>query len=289
MEAGPRGIIRPPFPWVIYLTIPDAFRMGDRFTKYAIPAHRPPFPMNIALVGTGQMGQAVASLAPERGHEVVARFDSDQPLGDAAPDALAAADVAVDFSLPAVALEHVRRYCTWQQPAVVGTTGWYDALDDVRGWVADHDASLLYAPNFSLGIAVLKRALDSVAPLVDAIPDFDAYVHEMHHTHKVDSPSGTAAMLAQRLVDGLARKSHVETETQHQRIDPEAVHVTATRAGDAFGEHTVGFDSAFDRVELSHRAKGRRGFALGALRSAEWLVGRTGLYTLDDVLDDWLE
>ena len=274
---------------MIYLTIPDAFRMGDRFTKYAIPAHRPPFPMNIALVGTGQMGQAVASLAPERGHEVVARFDSDQPLGDAAPDALAAADVAVDFSLPAVALEHVRRYCTWQQPAVVGTTGWYDALDDVRGWVADHDASLLYAPNFSLGIAVLKRALDSVAPLVDAIPDFDAYVHEMHHTHKVDSPSGTAAMLAQRLVDGLARKSHVETETQHQRIDPEAVHVTATRAGDAFGEHTVGFDSAFDRVELSHRAKGRRGFALGALRSAEWLVGRTGLYTLDDVLDDWLE
>lgn len=245
--------------------------------------------MNIALVGTGQMGQAVAALAPERGHDIVTRFSSDRPLADAAPETLAAADVAVDFSLPAVALEHVRRYCTWQQPAVIGTTGWYGALDDVKTWVADHDAALLYAPNFSLGVAVLKRALASVAPLIDAIPDFDAFVHELHHTHKVDSPSGTAEMLAEVLVDRIARKSHVETEAQHQRIDAEALHVTSTRAGTAFGEHTVGFDSAFDRVELSHRAKGRRGFALGALRSAEWLVGRTGLYTLDDVLDDWLE
>jgi 4-hydroxy-tetrahydrodipicolinate reductase len=245
--------------------------------------------MNIALVGTGRMGQAVADLAPERGHEVVAQFSSERPLGDASPGALGDADVAIDFSLPTVALEHIRRYCTWQQPAVVGTTGWYGAIEDVRDWVDTHNAALLYAPNFSLGIAVLKRALEAVTPLVDAIPDFDAFVHELHHVHKMDSPSGTAEMLADVLVEGLARKSHMETETQHRRIDPEAVHVTSTRGGEAFGEHTVSLDSAFDRVELTHRAKGRRGFALGALRSAEWVVGRTGLYTLDDVLDDWLE
>jgi 4-hydroxy-tetrahydrodipicolinate reductase len=247
--------------------------------------------MDIALVGTGQMGEAVAGVAPERGHEVVARFDSTRPLTAASPDNLRGADVAIDFSLPDVALPHLRRYCRWQQPAVVGTTGWYDHLDDVAALVEEHDARVLYAPNFSIGVAVTKRALTAVAPLIDALEDYDAFVHEMHHTNKVDSPSGTAEMLAQVLVDGLERKSTVETETQHDRIDPEALHVTSTRAGSVFGEHTVGFDGSYDRIELSHTAKSRTGFAFGAVRAAEWLVendGRRGLFTLDDVLDDWL-
>ena len=244
--------------------------------------------MNIALVGTGQMGGADAEVAPERGHEIVARFDSSRPLTDASPDALEDADVAIDFSLPSVALPHLRRYGRWQQPAVVGTTGWYEHLDEVASLVDEHGSSLLYAPNFSLGVAVMKRALEAVTPLMDALDDYDAFVHEMHHTNKVDSPSGTAEMLAEVVVDGLERKQRVETETQHDRIDPEALHVTATRSGSVFGEHTVGFDSVFDRLELRHRAKGRTGFAFGAVRAAEWLQGRTGLFTLDDVLDDWL-
>lgn len=244
--------------------------------------------MTVALVGTGQMGQAVAGVASDRGHEVVARFDSARPLTEASPDAIPEGAVAVDFSLPSVALPHLKRYCAWGVPAVVGTTGWYDALDDVTAWVHEHDASVLYAPNFSLGVAVLKRAVTSVTPLLDALPDYDAFVHEMHHTQKVDSPSGTARMLAEALVDGLERKTYVETETQHDRIDPDALHVTSTRAGTIFGEHTVGVDGPYDRIELSHRAKSRHGFAFGAVRAAEWLTGRTGLFTLDDVLDDWL-
>jgi 4-hydroxy-tetrahydrodipicolinate reductase len=111
----------------------------------------------------------------------------------------------------------------------------------------------------------------------------------MHHRRKVDSPSGTAHMLAEKVMEGLARKTHIETETQHERIDPEALHVSSTRAGDAFGVHTVGFDSPFDHLTLTHRAKNRRGFAFGALRAAEWLPGRQGLFTLDDVLVDWLD
>jgi 4-hydroxy-tetrahydrodipicolinate reductase len=123
--------------------------------------------MKLALVGTGQMGQAVAQVAADQGHEVVARFNSTHPFLSASPDALDGADVAVDFSLPSLALDHIRRYCEWQQPAVVGTTGWYDQRDAVEDLVAEHDASLLYAPNFSLGVAVVRRALQAVTPLLD--------------------------------------------------------------------------------------------------------------------------
>jgi 4-hydroxy-tetrahydrodipicolinate reductase len=234
------------------------------------------------------MGQAVADVAAARNHTVVATFDASTPLLDADPDALYDADVVIDFSVPDVALDHIRTYCTWQQPAVIGTTGWYDEQDTVASWVEAHEATLLYAANFSMGVALLRRAVAGVLPLVEQLPDYDAYLHEMHHTRKLDSPSGTAHVLAQMVVDGLTRKSHVETETQHQRIDPAALHVSSTRAGEVFGEHTVGFDSAFDRVEFIHRAKNRRGFAFGALRAAEWLPGRRGLFTLDDVLADWL-
>jgi 4-hydroxy-tetrahydrodipicolinate reductase len=245
--------------------------------------------MNIALVGTGQMGEAVDDVAPQRGHDVTARFDSSRPFTGASPDNLWDVDVAIDFSLPSVALSHIRRYCEWEQPAVIGTTGWYDHLDEVQELVDEQEASLLYAPNFSLGIAVARRALSAVGPLINQLEDYDAFVHEMHHTKKVDSPSGTAEMLGEALVEMLDRKSYVETETRHEQIDPEALHVTSTRCGSVFGEHTVGFDGSFDRIELSHSAKSRAGFAYGAVRAAEWLNGRTGLYTLDDVLDDWLD
>jgi 4-hydroxy-tetrahydrodipicolinate reductase len=244
--------------------------------------------MDIALVGTGQMGSAVGRVAEDRGHRVVSRFSSDRPFGEASPDELDGVDVAVDFSLPALALDHIRQYCTWGQPAVVGTTGWYDALDDVERLVAEHEASLLYAPNFSMGVAVVRRALEGVLPLLDQLDEYDPFVQEMHHTKKVDSPSGTAEMLGGLVVEGLERKDHVETETQHQRIDPSAVHVTSTRAGTIYGEHTVGLDGPYDQIALRHRAKNRRGFAAGAVRAAEWLVGRQGLFTLDDVLADWL-
>lgn len=245
--------------------------------------------MKLALVGMGQMGRAVDAVAAQRGHDVVATFDSAQPLPETSPEALRGAEVAIDFSRPDVALDHIERYCTWHQPAVVGTTGWYDALDAVAGWVEAHEATLLYAANFSMGVALLRQAVAGVLPLLDQLPDYDVYLHEMHHRRKVDSPSGTAHMLAELVVRGLQRKSHVEAEAQHQRIDPAALHVSSTRAGDVFGEHTVGIDSAFDHLTLTHRAKDRQGFAFGAVRAAEWLPGHQGLFTLDDVLADWLD
>lgn len=245
--------------------------------------------MTIALVGTGQMGSAVAEAARAADHTIGPTFNADRPLADASAGALSGADVVVDFSLPSLALDHIAHYVQAGIPAVIGTTGWYDAMDAVEAQVQAHDAALLYAPNFSIGVAVLRRAVQSAGALMDALPDYDAFVHEVHHRKKVDSPSGTAQMLGETVLEALTRKTHIEPEAQHARIDPEALHVTSTRAGAVFGEHTVAFDSPYDQIRLSHEAKSRDGFAAGALAAAEWLPGRTGLYTLDDMLDHLLD
>ncbi|RMH69316.1 MAG: 4-hydroxy-tetrahydrodipicolinate reductase [Bacteroidetes bacterium] len=245
--------------------------------------------MRIALIGTGQMGTAVEHLARQRGDEVVARFNTSRPLSQA--EGLAAfngADVAIDVSLPGVVLDHIERCCRWGMPLVVGTTGWYDALPRVRQWVEAHDAAVLYAANFSLGIALLTQVLRHLTPLLDRLPDYDVALHEVHHTRKADSPSGTALMLARILLDGLGRKTHLATETQHQRIDPDALHVTSTRTGHVIGTHTVAVEGPHDRLLLTHEATSRDGFAAGMLQAAAWLPGRRGLFTLEDALQDGL-
>ena len=250
--------------------------------------------MRMALTGMGRMGEAVAALAADRGHEIVARFDerldAHPPLPDtpSRPEALASAEVAVDFTLPDAALENIGRYCRWGLPAVIGTTGWYDRLDEARALASRYDAAILYAPNFSIGVALLARAVRSVLPLLDKLPEYDMAVHEVHHTGKADSPSGTALMLGDLILDGIERKRHMAPETQHGRIAPHALHVTSSRLGGAVGKHEVAFDSPFDRLAFQHEAKNRRGFAFGAVRAAEWLPGRKGFFSLDDLLAEWL-
>lgn len=233
------------------------------------------------------MGQAVEAVALERGHEVVARFDAETPLLDARDDsALNGADVCVDFSVPDVALDQIHRYAFWGVDAVVGTTGWTDSLDTVRQWVEEGQNGLLWAPNFSLGLALVSRALAGMLPLLDRLDEYDVAVHEAHHTGKLDSPSGTALRLAEELLAGLGRKARVETETQHGAIDADALHVTSQRVGRVRGVHMVTLDAEDDRIEITHTAKSRRAFALGAVRAAEWVRGRRGLFTLDDMIDE---
>ena len=233
------------------------------------------------------MGAAVEAVARDRGHDISARFDSENPLQDD-QDALGGADVAVDFSLPDLAVENIDLYCRWGTPGVIGTTGWYDRLDEVRGVVDQHEGSILYAPNFSIGVAILVRSLRAVTPLLDRLSEYDPFIQEVHHVNKVDSPSGTALMLGEILLDGLDRKVRIESETQHSRIDDDALHVTSTRGGGVIGNHTITLDSPFDEITLAHRAKSRQGFAFGAVKAAEWLEGRKGLFTLDDMLAEWV-
>lgn len=245
--------------------------------------------MKIALVGTGKTGQAIGAMARDRGHDVVARFNSGHPFLDVdANDALRTIDVFIDFSRPELALEHIKRYAHLNLHAVMGTTGWYSEIDQVRAWIQDKGGAVLYAPNFSIGVAIVSRLAEAAAAMIDGLPEYDVSVHEVHHRMKLDSPSGTALHLAQVLLDQLSRKNRFETETQHHAIDGDALHVSSTRTGHVIGDHTISLDSPFDLIEISHHAKNRDGFAFGALRAAEWIKGKTGLFTLDDLLADWL-
>lgn len=244
--------------------------------------------MNFALVGTGKTGKAIERIAIESGHEVVLRFNSSSPVLDAGKAELAACDAIIDFSRPELAIAHIAYYCALDLHAVIGTTGWYDQLADVEQYVNQSQGAILYAPNFSIGIAVLSRVLTQTGKLINKLPDYDVSVHEAHHRQKLDSPSGTALHLANILLDQIDRKHHIDSETQHQQISETSLHVSSQRLGHVFGHHIVTLDSPYDQITISHNAKNRDGFAVGAVRAAEWLVGKRGLYTLDDLLSDWL-
>ncbi len=232
------------------------------------------------------MGAVIARVAEARGHRVVSVHDSARPLPDA-PGNTGPIDAVIDFST-ASAVPRTVDICTRARtPLVIGTTGWNEQISSARKLVDSRKAACLFAPNFSLGVALVDRALTSILPLLERLDDFDLYIHETHHTGKADSPSGTALHLANRVVDGITRKTHIETEAQHGRIPADALHVTSTRAGAVFGEHEVHIDGPADHLTITHAAKSRDGFAAGAVIAAEWLQGRTGFFTLQDMLEDW--
>ena len=234
--------------------------------------------MRIALIGYGKMGHEIEAAALEQGETIAKTFDIGNPAD--APS-LADADVCIEFSTPETVLQNIRVAAEARKDIVVGTTGWYEQLPEVRKLVKD--SGLLYSPNFSIGVNILFRLAKAAAALIYKAPQYDAYIHEMHHRQKVDSPSGTALQLGNILLDGIERKKRILTKPPDGKIAPEMLHVTSTRIGTFAGTHTVGFDSDADVIELTHVAKTRRGFALGALTAARWLRGRKGIYTMDDV------
>lgn len=240
--------------------------------------------LRIALAGTGRMGEAVEACARSRGHAIIERFNRKNPVTEVALGCNP--DVVIDFTQPEVVLSHINRYCETNTAAVIGTTGWDDKIERVQNLVSSHEATVLYSSNYSLGIQILRQALDALGPLLDELPEFDVAVHELHHTAKLDSPSGTAISLAAQLVETLQRKHRWGTPSTP--YDSSQLEVVSTRLGHVFGQHRVMIDSPADHITLEHTAKNRGGFALGAVRAAEWIQGRTGLFTLQDMLTEWL-
>lgn len=240
--------------------------------------------LRIAVAGTGRMGKAVEACAVERGHRIIERFDEATPV--TAEALTCVPDVVIDFTLPHVAISHMTHYCTTRTPAVIGTTGWYEHMDQVRQLVASYEATILYSPNYSLGIQLILQAIRIMGPLLDQLPEFDIAVQETHHTAKMDSPSGTAIQMATRLAQNLQRK-HTSTSPSTSS-ESSQLEVTATRLGHVFGQHRIMIDGPADQIMIEHTAKHRGGFALGAVRAAEWIQGRTGLFTLEDMLAEWL-
>jgi 4-hydroxy-tetrahydrodipicolinate reductase len=222
----------------------------------------------IAILGMGRMGHEVEAAARERGVEVVARLDVDEVADrEGALAALREADVAIAFTVPGSAVSDIELCLEAGTPMVVGTTGWYDQLDAVVARVEEAEGSLLYAPNFSMGVALMGALLKRAAALLPSMEDFDVHLTETHHAAKVDAPSGTALLLTEALL-----------------ASGRAVPTTSIRVGHVPGRHEVCIDGKHEQVVVSHEARDRRAFADGALTAALWLRGRKGVYTLDDVL-----
>jgi 4-hydroxy-tetrahydrodipicolinate reductase len=235
--------------------------------------------MRIALIGYGKMGHEIEAVAREQGETIACTFDIGNPV-DAA--SLSGVDICIEFSTPDTVLRNIRVALEAKKDIVVGTTGWYARLPEIAPEVKD--SGLLYSPNFSIGVNMMFRLTAAAAEMMNNAPAYDAFIHEWHHRQKADSPSGTALKLAEILIARMKRKTKLETARVDGKIAPEALHVSSTRVGTVPGTHVVGFESDADSIEIKHVAKSRRGFAMGAVRAAQWLRGRKGVYTMDDVV-----
>jgi len=227
-------------------------------------------PRRIAIIGDGKMGRSIAALAAERGHTVTIVLGVAENSGGSGITAerLGRPDVAIEFTEPQAAFENVLACVRAEIPVVVGTTGWYARLPEVEQAVANGRGAVFHAPNFSLGVALFQRIAAEAARVMRDIVEFDAQIVETHHRAKKDAPSGTAASLASTVSRGLGRE----------------VEITSVRVGAVPGTHELLFDAPFEQIRLTHEARDRRVFAAGALRAAEWLVGRRGTFTMHDLL-----
>jgi 4-hydroxy-tetrahydrodipicolinate reductase len=247
--------------------------------------------VKIALIGYGKMGREMEAVARKSGHAITARID---PVSDHAStseissQAIEAADVCVDFTHPEVATGNIEKVTRLHKPLVVGTTGWYQSLPCIKQMVLEEKTGLVYAPNFSLGVNLFYRVAAVAARLFHRFEEYDVCGAEAHHRLKVDSPSGTARKLSEIVLEHFPRKKRVIVDSLNRAIDPEEFHLVSLRAGHFPGTHSLAFDSVADTIELTHTARSRAGFAFGALLAAEWIVGRQGVYTFEQVLEDLL-
>lgn len=227
--------------------------------------------MRIALIGHGRMGHAVRVLAEERGHEVPVIIGEahENMAAERLPETLRMADVAVDFSAAEAVGRNVEACLLAGIPIVEGTTGWSEQVAKVRSLVENSDGAMVHGANFSIGVNLFYKVAEYAAELFSKFPEYEAFIEEQHHSRKKDAPSGTAFKLK-------------EVVENHVKIGD----IAATRAGNIPGTHRLGFDSAADQILLEHTARNREGFALGAIKAAEWIVGKKGFYEFTDVLDE---
>ncbi len=243
--------------------------------------------MRLALIGYGKMGREIERLAVERSISVPLRVDVEPFI--LSTDDLRGIDIAIHFATPNSVLSRVQQLAEHKKNIVIGTTGWQNDFDAVRSIVASKHVGVVYASNFSIGVNILLRLVKDAGLLFNNFGEYDVFIHEVHHKDKLDSPSGTALTLAEQLLSTVKRKKAILDKPSQGRIQPEQLHVSSTRAGAVVGRHQVTFDSVADSIDIIHTAKNRTGFALGALLAAEWVQGKQGMFTMDDVLADILK
>ena len=231
--------------------------------------------MKIALLGYGKMGQTIERIALERGHEIVLKKDEFNTY-----EGLSNADVAIDFSIPAVAVENISSCFYANVPVISGTTGWLDRYDEMAALCEEKKGAFISSSNFSLGVNLFFGLNEYLAKMMSKFDSYTVAMEEIHHTQKLDAPSGTAISLAKGVIENSNYTSWTLDEAKENQI-----HIEAVRTGNVPGTHTVTYNSAVDTIEIKHTAHNRDGFALGAVIAAEWIVGKQGIFTMRDVLE----
>jgi len=244
--------------------------------------------MKIALLGYGKMGQIIERFALDRGHEIVLKITVDNKE-DLTESNLRKADVAIDFSAPDAALDNIYACFMANLPIVVGTTGWYGQLQEVKNECLTSNNTLLYGSNFSIGVNIFFHLNKVLAKVMNNFPAYEVQVEEIHHTQKLDSPSGTAMTIAEGIIDNLDRKTEWVNELVgtpfEEVLKKEELLIESHRIESVPGTHTVVYSSEVDEIEFKHTAHSRSGFALGAIVAAEWLEHRQGFYNITDIFN----
>lgn len=242
--------------------------------------------MNIALIGYGKMGKAIHEIANEKNKYIEKKYnisliidiDNRQTI---TTEQLQSCDVAIEFTSPHTAVENIKWCFSANVPVVVGSTGWLEHLEDIKKIATTENKSLLYAPNFSIGVNIFFEMNRQLAKIMNQHKDYDVMMEEIHHTEKKDAPSGTALYAAEDILKFHDGKNIWENKKTN---NSNTLDIISLREPNIPGTHTVFYSSPIDTIELKHTAHNRKGFAGGALVAAEWLIGKKGIYTMDDVL-----
>ena len=231
--------------------------------------------MKIALLGYGRMGKTIETIALSRGHEIVIK------TSETVSSEITKADIAIDFSIPNAAFGNISNCINNNIPVISGTTGWLDSYDEIVSLCEQKKGAFIYASNFSLGVNIFFELNKNLAKMMSALEDYNVDLEEIHHTQKLDAPSGTAISLAEDIIENHNSFNAWQLDGNEDKVLP----ITAKRIENVPGTHNITYKSEVDTIKIEHIAHSRQGFALGAVVAAEWLVGKTGVFTMKDVLN----
>ena len=231
--------------------------------------------MKIALLGYGRMGKEIEKIALQRGHEIVIKSNSSDDYD------IKLADVAIDFSVPTSAFQNISNCINNNIPVISGTTGWLEKYDDAVTLCNQKKGAFIYASNFSLGVNIFFELNNQLAKMMNSLSDYKISMEEIHHTKKLDAPSGTAITLAEGIIEN-SQKTEWELDGKKSET---SIPIVAKRIPEVPGTHSIDYTSEVDTIEIKHTAHNRKGFALGALVAAEWIIGKTGVFSMKDVLN----
>ena len=232
--------------------------------------------MRIALLGYGRMGKMIEQVALARGHKIVLKIDAESDDFD-----ISLVDVAIDFSIPSAAVQNISNCLKNGIPIVSGTTGWLENYDSIVSLCKERDGAFIYASNFSLGVNIFFELNRKLAKIMGDLDQYEVDIEEIHHTQKLDAPSGTAITLAEDIINSTNHRGWSLEVKEGENLLP----IESKRIAKVPGTHTINYKSNVDRISMTHEAFNREGFALGAVIAAEWLIGKTGIFSMQDVLN----